>query len=619
MAPIHCNASRRVFFHGSKLTFQIGSCQPYHSHCSTAPRYLPSNHTVCPSRTSARCFRSAPAHFPSMLSRSTRAATRYLSTAATPNPTGASANNARRYGAMLLTGGAGLAAALAVMHHNRRPVHAAAAVELLMPRPAYDERGPAFKPPLTKQYPGVYQELVAKIGEEQVTLDDDELEQRGKEQSGYATPANPQCVVFPRSTQEVSEVLKIAHKNGVPVIPLAAGTSLEGHTVAPRGGICLDTSNMNHILSVNVEDMDCVVQPGVGWVELNQHCAQYGMFLGVDPAPGACIGGMCGTCCSGTNAVRYGTMKDQVLNLTVVMADGTIVKTGQRARKSSAGYDLARIFVGSEGTLGIVTEATLRLRNVPECARMARVSFPSVHAACSAVIEILQRGVQMGAIELFDEEMIRCVNHDKGMDLPLKPTIFFRFTGSPGHVAEDVEIVRGITDKYTKDGYHFAGSEEESYRLWDARKGAFWSAQYYLEGKEIMATDVAVPISRLADCIMETKKELDASFLFAPIVGHVGDGNFHSVICFDPKDQEENDEAHRLNVSMVKRAIAMDGTCTGEHGIGLGKKEYLVPELGENAVELMRKLKLALDPKNILNPGKIIDVDLPAKHHHHHH
>lgn len=472
-----------------------------------------------------------------------------------------------------------------------------------------DERGSAFKPHLEKQYPGVYGLLVEKLGEDRVTLDDDELEQRGKEMSGYATPANPQVVVLPETTEHVSEILKIANKYKIPVVPYAAGTSLEGHTVAPEGGICIDVKNMNQVLSVNVEDMDCVVQPGVGWMQLNDHCAPYKMFLGVDPAPGACIGGMCGTCCSGTNAVRYGTMKDQVLNLTVVLADGTVVKTGQRARKSSAGYDLARVFVGSEGTLGIVTEATLRLRHVPEHMRIARVTFPSVHAACSAVIEILQKGVQLGAIEIMDEEMVRAVNNYSGLGLPAKPTILFKFIGTETHVKDDISVVEGITKKHTKEGYRFAATDEESNELWGARKHSFWAAQTYQEGKEIMATDVAVPISKLADCIMETKKELDESFLFCPIVGHVGDGNFHTVIVFDPLDEKENAEAHRLNVSMVQRAIAMDGTCTGEHGIGLGKKEYLKPELGENAVEMMKTLKRALDPNLILNPGKIIDVE----------
>lgn len=491
------------------------------------------------------------------------------------------------------------------IHTYNQPAQASAALVMdTNPRAA-------FKPPAELQYPGVYRDLVAKLGASRVSLDDDELEQRGKEVSGYATPSNPQVVVFPETTQHVADIMKIAHARNIPVVPYAAGTSLEGHTVAVRGGICIDMKEMDRVLAVNVEDMDCVVQPGVGWMQLNDHCQEFGMFLGVDPAPGACIGGMCGTCCSGTNAVRYGTMKDQVLNLTVVLSDGSVIKTGQRARKSSAGYDLARLFVGSEGTLGVVTEATLRLRNVPDHMSMARVTFPSVHAACSAVIEILQKGVQLGAIEIMDEEMVRAVNKNSNLTLPIKPTIFFKFTGTKNHVADDIAVVKTITTRHTKEGYHFCSTTEESDELWGARKHAFWAAQSMLDDpdKEIMATDVAVPISKLADCIMATKKELDASFLFAPIVGHVGDGNFHSVIVFDPKNPTENEEAHRLNVSMVKRAISMEGTCTGEHGIGIGKKEYLAPELGEGSVELMKTLKRALDPKNILNPGKIIDVE----------
>jgi D-lactate dehydrogenase (cytochrome) len=467
----------------------------------------------------------------------------------------------------------------------------------------------AFHPPFELAYPGAHARLVAALDADRVSTEEDELERCGKEASGYATPSNPQVVVWPESTEEVSAVLKIANEMGIPVVPYAAGTSLEGHTVATKGGITVDIKNMCSVLAVNVDDMDCVVQPGVGWMQLNDHCAEYGMFLGVDPAPGACIGGMCGTCCSGTNAVRYGTMKDQVLNLTVVLADGTVLKTGQRARKSSAGYDLARLFVGSEGTLGIVTEATLRLRNVPDHMCMARVTFPSVHAACEAVIKILQKGVQLGAVELLDEEMVRAVNQYSALGLPEKPTILFKFTGTPSHVADDIAVVKEITGRFTSEGYHFAASKEESDELWGARKHAFWAAQTFFEGKELMATDVAVPISRLADCIMATKKELDASFLFCPIVGHVGDGNFHTVIAFDPLNPVENAEAHRLNNLMVHRAIAMDGTCTGEHGVGSGKKEYLESELGIESVKLMRTIKKALDPKLILNPGKIFDME----------
>lgn len=537
-----------------------------------------------------------------------RAPARAMATAAarsTGGHTGPNPHNGYNYRAYIASAAAASAAiaAATAVHTYTRPAHASASLMVEL-----DPRA-AFKAPAEEQYPGVFRDLVAKLGDERVTLDDDELEQRGKEVSGYATPSNPQIVVFPETTQHVSDIMKIAHARRIPVVPYAAGTSLEGHTVATSGGICIDMKEMNRVISVNSEDMDCVVQPGVGWMQLNDHCKDLGMFLGVDPAPGACIGGMCGTCCSGTNAVRYGTMKDQVLNLTVVLADGSIIKTGQRARKSSAGYDLARLFVGSEGTLGVVTEATLRLRNVPDHMSMARVTFPSVHAACSAVIEILQKGVALGAIEIMDEEMIKAVNKNSSLGLPHKPTIFFKFTGTEAHVKDDIEVVKRITARHTNEGYHFCETEAESDELWGARKHAFWAAQYFLEDKEIMATDVAVPISRLADCIMETKKELDQSFLFAPIVGHVGDGNFHTVIAFDPNNPVENHEAHRLNVQMVKRAISMEGTCTGEHGIGLGKKEYLVPELGAGSVELMKTVKRALDPHNILNPGKIIDIE----------
>lgn len=523
---------------------------------------------------------------------------------------GGSSFGARAALGMLVVFGTGAGAAVGFGQLN--------AEQLLLaerPRATHSSKQGPWHGDFTVDYPAAYKSLKEKLGEDLISTDEDELEGHGKEMSGYATPSNPQIVVWPETTEHVSEIMKISNKYNIPVVPYAAGTSLEGHTVASKGGICLDVKNMNQILKVNVDDMDCVVQPGVGWVELNDHCKEYNMFLGVDPAPGACIGGMCGTCCSGTNAVRYGTMKNQVLNLTVVLADGTVIKTGQRARKSSAGYDLAGLFVGSEGTLGVVTEATLRLRNIPEHICVARVNFPSVHAACSAVIKILQKGTQLGAIELLDENMVDAVNKYSGLQLPRTPCILFKFTGPEPHVRHDIKVVEGITSEFTKDGFHFSKNKEECAELWEARKHAFWAAQTFEENKEIMATDVAVPISQLADCIMETKKDLDKSFLFAPIVGHVGDGNFHTVIAFDPNNPDESEEAHRLNRKMVYRAIDMEGTCTGEHGIGggngiySGKKEYLVPEKGKNAVELMKTVKRALDPKARLNPGKIVDLD----------
>jgi len=461
--------------------------------------------------------------------------------------------------------------------------------------------------PFEEVYPKAAKELQKLMGDRYST-EDGELEEHGKETSGYAARSNPQAIVYPNSTEEVSKIMKICHKYGVPVVPYAAGTSLEGHIIATRGGVTVSMQNLDKVLKINEEDMDVVVQPGVGWMELNDILEPHGFFLGVDPGPGAQIGGMCGTCCSGTNAVRYGTMKDQVVNLTVVMADGTVVKTSQRPRKSSAGYDLARLFVGSEGTLGIVTEATLKMRNIPECTEIAYVNFATVRDATNAVIKILQKGIQMGAIELLDEVMVDACNAYAGTSLKKSPLVLFKFTGSRKHVEHDIEEVKKICSQYTKETYRWAKDEAERGTIWGARKTAFWAAQAQQPEKQLMATDVAVPISRLADCLAATKEDLDKSPLFAPIVGHVGDSNFHVVIMFDPENPEDDHEAHRLNERMVYRAIQMEGTCTGEHGIGLGKKKYLEAELGRPAVDLMAKLKMSLDPKNILNPDKVVSV-----------
>lgn len=467
--------------------------------------------------------------------------------------------------------------------------------------------------PFQLAHPDIHRALGELLGPDRYCTDPLELDQHGKEMSGYAKRGNPQAVVYPLTTEEVQEVVKLCASRKIPIVPYGAGTSLEGHTIAQKGGVTINCTMMNNVISVNEKDMDCVVQPGVGWVELNTYLEQYKLFLGVDPAPGACIGGMCATCCSGTNAVRYGTMKNQVLNLTVVMADGSVLKTGQRARKSSAGYDLARVFVGSEGTLGIVTEATLKLHNVPEHTAVARVSFASVKDAADAVVEILQEGIQMGAIELLDDEMIKACNLYSGTDLPESTCILFKFTGHKPHVDVDIQRVKQIITKHTKHEYMWASSEEEIHSIWGMRKHAFWASQLYAEqnygeGKQLMATDVAVPISRLAEAIDDTKAEIKESFLFAPIVGHVGDGNYHVCIAFDPENPVEAKEAKRLNSNMVKRAIAMEGTCTGEHGVGSGKIKYLKSELGEGSVKLMKTIKRALDPNLILNPGKIVDM-----------
>ncbi|CEM24471.1 unnamed protein product [Vitrella brassicaformis CCMP3155] len=473
--------------------------------------------------------------------------------------------------------------------------------------------------PFTEAFPAAYEELHGMLGDDRISCKEDECEEYGKEVSGYAARSNPQAVVWPESTQEVSKILTICNRYKIPIVPYGSGTSLEGHIIPTRGGITMDMRKMDQVLKVNQDDMDVVVQPGVGWMELNEYMEPYGMFLGVDPGPGASIGGMCGTCCSGTNAVRYGTMKDQVVNLTVVLADGTVLKTGQRARKSSAGYDLARLFVGSEGTLGVVTEATLKMRNIPYQMEIAYVSFDSVKDATNAVIKMLQKGIQMGAIELFDNEMVKAVNNYAGMTLPEKPMLLLKFTGSKASVENDVKEVQNICSQYTKEEYVWCKEAEARDKMWFARKHAFWAAQSMEPERQLMATDVAVPISRLAEMVEATKKDLDESFLFAPIVGHVGDSNFHVVIMFDPDNPKEDEEAHRLNHRMVARAIEMEGTCTGEHGIGLGKKKYLEKELGRPSVELMKTLKQTLDPNNILNPDKVVSIDLSGGDHHHGH
>ncbi|KNC75017.1 hypothetical protein SARC_12449, partial [Sphaeroforma arctica JP610] len=319
----------------------------------------------------------------------------------------------------------------------------------------YPERSPSFE----TSFPEAYKKLQTILGD-RITLDEDALEGHGKEMSGYAKPAWPQAVVWPVSTEEVSEIVKVCAEYVIPIIPFTAGTSLEGHTVAPKGGITMNFREMSSVIQYNEKDMDVVVQPGIGWMELNDYLRPHGTFLGVDPAPGACIGGMCGTCCSGTNAVRYGTMKDQVVNLTVVMADGSIVKTGQRARKSSAGYDLARVIVGSEGTLGIVTQATLRVRQIPHHTSVARVNFPSVHEASEAVIKMLQQGIQLGAVELLDEEMVRATNQYMGMELSESPCLLIKFAGSEAHVADDVKEVSKIVAKHTSEPFVWTKTQE---------------------------------------------------------------------------------------------------------------------------------------------------------------
>ncbi len=435
------------------------------------------------------------------------------------------------------------------------------------------------------------------------------LEQHGRDESFH--PASPpDAVAFAESTEEVAAVVRLCNRHDTPIIPFGTGTSLEGHVAALRGGVCIDLSRMNRVLRVSAEDLDCTVQAGVTRKQLNTHLRDTGLFFPVDPGADASLGGMAATRASGTNAVRYGTMKDVVLGLTVVMADGRIIRTGGRARKSSAGYDLTRLLVGSEGTLGVITEITLRLFGVPEAISAAVCPFPNMRAAVDSVIRIIQLGIPVARIELLDELTMEAINRRSKLDYPVTPTLFFEFHGTEAGVAEQVELVREITAEYGVADFQWARHEEDRNRLWQARHEAYYASIALRPGCQGWPTDVCVPISRLADCILETQSDLKTTRLLAPLVGHVGDGNFHLVYVLDRDNPDELAEAEQFNQRLVERALAMGGTCTGEHGIGYGKLDFLEHEHGPEAVAVMRAIKQALDPKGLLNPGKV----LPAPH-----
>jgi len=431
-------------------------------------------------------------------------------------------------------------------------------------------------------------------------------EQHGRDESFHA-PAPPDAVAFAESTAEVSEIVKVCARYKVPVIPFGTGTGLEGHVAALEGGISLDVSRMDQILRVGAEDLDCTVQPGVRRKQLNEYLRDTGLFFPIDPGADASLGGMAATRASGTNAVRYGTMRENVLALEVVMADGRIIRTAKRARKSAAGYDLTRLFVGSEGTLGVITEITLRLYGIPEAVSSAVCSFATLDDAVNAVILTIQSGIPMARIELLDDVQMDAINKYSGLDYPVQSTLFLEFHGSEAGVAEQAEAVQAIAADFGGGNFQWAANAEDRNKLWQARHDAAYACKALRPGGTIWATDVCVPISRLAECLNETKKDIVDSNLIAPIVGHVGDGNFHLVFIVDHEDAEEVARATAVNERMVMRALAMDGTCTGEHGIGYGKLDFLIAEHGE-AIGVMRSIKLALDPDNIMNPGKIIRV-----------
>ncbi|MGC6390814.1 MAG: FAD-binding oxidoreductase [Alphaproteobacteria bacterium] len=440
---------------------------------------------------------------------------------------------------------------------------------------------------------------------ERITQNPSILEQHSKDES-FHTPRLPAAVAFAESTEEVQKILSICHEFRRPVIGFGAGSSLEGHVVptSDKTVLTLDLTGMNKILEVHQEDLDVVVQAGVTRKQLNNHLRDTGLFFPVDPGADATIGGMAATRASGTNAVRYGTMRENILNLTAVLADGRVIKTGQRARKSSAGYDLTRLLVGSEGTLGIITEATLRLHGIPESLMAAVARFDTLEGAVNTVIDTLHCGLAVGRIELLDELQIRAVNQYSQTNYAETPTLFLEFQGSPSHVEADAAMFGELAEAHGLMDITYGKKEEERRDLWQARHNVWYANRTLRPGTKGWATDVCVPISHLAECILKTREDVDASGLIAPIVGHVGDGNFHLSIMLDPDDKEEVAKAYALNDRLVTRALEMEGTCTGEHGVGEGKIAALRQELGD-AVDVMVAIKKALDPHNILNPGKI--------------
>ena len=439
------------------------------------------------------------------------------------------------------------------------------------------------------------------------TTNPTQLEHHSHGESWHA-PAEPDVVVFPMSTEEVSAILKAAARHRAPVIPFGIGSSLEGHVNALSGGVSIDFSKMSRVLVVNAEDLDATVEAGVTHRQLNKALNNTGLAFWVDPGADATIGGMAATRASGTTAVRYGTMREAVLGLTVVLADGRIIHTGSRARKSSAGYDLTRLFIGSEGTLGVMTEITVRLFGLPEAVSAAVCPFDTMEGAVQTVITTIQLGVPVARIELLDEIQLDAVNRYSKLNYVLKPTLFFEFHGtSQSAVAESATAVEEIAAEHGGRHFQWATTTEDRAKLWTARHNAFYAAVALRPGCKPWTTDVCVPISRLAECILETQADVQQSGLLAPLAGHVGDGNFHLIFLMDPNDPTELPKAKAINARLIERALAMGGTCSGEHGVGIGKMDYLQTEHGES-LEVMKTIKRALDPENRMNPGKLVAI-----------
>ena len=416
----------------------------------------------------------------------------------------------------------------------------------------------------------------------------------------------PDAVIYPETTDDVVTIMRLCDANGVPVIPFGVGTSLEGHVNAPLGGISVDTSLMKRVIAVHDGDLDVVIEPGVTRKELNEHLRSFGLFFPIDPGADATLGGMVATRASGTNAVRYGTMRDNVIALKVVLPNGEVLKTASRARKTSAGYDLTRLFVGSEGTLGIITEITLKLYGLPEALSAASCTFPSIKAACDAAIMAIQTGIPVARIELLDALMVKATNIHANLSLPESPLLLLEFHGTEAGVAEQAARFGEIAEEFGGGNFQWATRPEDRTKLWQARHDSYWASIALRPGTKGVSTDVCVPISRLAECVEQTQADLASTGLIGTIVGHVGDGNFHVLPMVDMASDEEIAVAKGFLDRLVLRAMAMEGTCTGEHGIGQGKMKYLERELGPEALSTMRLLKKAIDPKNIMNPGKVV-------------
>jgi len=446
--------------------------------------------------------------------------------------------------------------------------------------------------------------LAARFGNKLVTSD--AVRQQHANNTTWLPNEPPDAVVYVASTEDIQATVAICAEHKVPVIPFGTGTSLEGHVNAPLGGVSIDILEMNRVLAVHAEDLDCVVEPGVTRKKLNEHLRDQGLFFPIDPGADASLGGMTATRASGTNAVRYGTMKDNVISLKAVLANGEVVTTARRAKKSSAGYDLTRLFVGSEGTLGVITEITLKLAGIPEAISGGVCPFPSVEAACKATIATIQSGIPVARIELLDELQVKASNAYSKLDLKETPTLFLEFHGSEAGVAEQSKRFGEIAEDFGGGPFDWATKTEDRTRLWQARHDAYWAVMGLRQGVRGFATDVCVPISRLAECVTATQRDIQEMKLVAPIVGHVGDGNFHVSVLMDMADADEVSRARKFHERLVQRALSMDGTCTGEHGVGQGKMKYIEAEHGKVGLAMMRTIKRALDPDNIMNPGKII-------------